>query len=103
MFKLFVFRFVKAFSELFIFSSNTDTFCTSSNMKDFYMTLLSDSSMNMFPSKWQSGFIVRSDHPIKIDVESWEVALVEIATPSEVLNITEENKYFFFTFLDQSS
>ena len=27
--------------------------------------------------------------------------LVEIATPSEVLNITEENNFFFLTFLDQ--
>ena len=67
------------------------------------MTLLSDSSMNMFPSNKQSEFTVRLDHPIKIDVESWEVALVEIATPSEVLNITEENNFFFLTFLDQSS
>ena len=25
----------------------------------------------------------------------------EIATPSEVLNITEENNFFFLTFLDQ--
>ena len=72
-------------------------------MKDFYITLLSDSSMNMFPSNKQSEFTVRLDHPIKIDVKSWEVALVEIATPSEVLNITEENNYFFLTFLDQSS
>ena len=67
------------------------------------MTLLSDSFMNMFPSNKQSEFTVRLDHPIKIDVESWEVALVEIATPSEVLNITDENNYFFLTFLDQSS
>ena len=29
------------------------------------------------------------------------MALVEIATPSEVLNITEENNFFFLTFLDQ--
>ena len=72
-------------------------------MKDFYITLLSDSSMNMFPSNKQSEFTVRLDHPIKIDVESWEVALVEIATLSEVLNITEENNHFFLTFLDQSS
>ena len=88
---------------MFIHSSNTDTFCTSINMKDFYITLLSDSSMNMFPSNKQSEFTLKLDHPIKIDVESWEVALVEIATPSEVLNITEENSYFFLTFLDQSS
>ena len=29
------------------------------------------------------------------------MALVEISTPSEVLNITEENNFFFLTFLDQ--
>ena len=29
------------------------------------------------------------------------MALVEIATPSEDLNITEENNFFFLTFLDQ--
>ena len=39
--------------------------------------------------------------PSPIEEERWEVALVEIATPSEVLNITEENIFFFLTFLDQ--
>ena len=29
------------------------------------------------------------------------MALVEIAKPSEVLTITEENNFFFLTFLDQ--
>ena len=67
------------------------------------MTLLSDSSTNMFPSNKQSEVTVRLHHPIKIDVESWEVALVEIATPVEILNITEDNNYFFLTSLDQSS
>ena len=71
-------------------------------MKDFYMTLLSDSSMNMFPSNKQSEFTVGLNHPIDIDEEHREFALVEIATPSEVLNI-KENNYFFFTFLDQST
>ena len=67
------------------------------------MTLLSDSLMNMFPSSIQSEFTVKLDHPIEIDEESWEVALAEIATPSEVLNITEDNNFFFLTFPDQHS
>ena len=64
------------------------------------MTLLSDSLMNMFPSNIQSEFTVKLDHPIEIDEETWEVALAEIATPSEVLNITEDN-FFFLAFPDQ--
>ena len=67
------------------------------------MTLLSDSSMNMFPSNIQSEFTVKLDHPIEIDEESWEVALAEIATPSEVLNITEDNNFFFLAFPVQHS
>ena len=67
------------------------------------MTLLSDSSINMFPSNKQSEFTVKLDHPIEIDEETWEVALAEIATPSEVFNITEENNFFFLAFPDQHS
>ena len=72
-------------------------------MKDFYITLISDSLMNMFPSNIQSEFTVKLDHPIEIDEESWKVALAEIATPSEVLNITEDNNFFFLAFPDQHS
>ena len=70
-------------------------------MKDLYPTLLSDSSLNMFADNKHSEFTVSLDHPIHIEKERWEVALVEISTPSEVLNITEENNFFFLTFLDQ--
>ena len=42
------------------------------------MTLLSDSSINMFPSNKQSEFTVKLDHPIVIDEETWEVALVKL-------------------------
>ena len=45
--------------------------------------------MNMFPSNKQSEFTVKLDNPIEIDEESWEVELVEITTPSEVLNIPD--------------
>ena len=57
-------------------------------MKDFYITLLSDGSMDMFPTNKQSEFTVKLHHLILIEEESWEVALVEILTLSEVLNIT---------------
>ena len=73
-------------------------------IKDFYLTLLSDRSLKMFPDrkkkkKKKSEFTARLDHPIHI--ERREVALVEIATLSEALNITEGNNFFLLTFLDQ--
>ena len=52
-------------------------------MKDFYMALLSDSFMNMVPSNKQSEFTVKLDNPIEIGKESYEVTLVEIATPDK--------------------
>ena len=65
-------------------------------MKDFYMILLSDNSLNMFPWNKQSEFTVKLDHPNQIDQERWEVVLVATATLSEALNITEENNFSFF-------
>ena len=57
-----------------------------------------NSSLNMFPSNKQSEFTVKLSHPIEIDKECWEVALVEIVTPSEVFNIAEDNNFFVFGF-----
>ena len=42
--------------------------------KDFYLTFLSDSSLNMFPDNKQSKFTVRLDHPIHVEEERSEVA-----------------------------
>ena len=70
-------------------------------MRDFYLTLPSDSSLNTFRTNKQSDFVVKLDHPIYIDRDAWEVALVEITTPSQMMNISVENNYFFLTFLDQ--
>ena len=69
-------------------------------MRDFYLTLPSDSSLNTFQTTEQSDFVVKLDHPICIDKDACEVALVEIITPSQVMNISEENNYFFLAFLD---
>ena len=40
-------------------------------MKDFYLTLLSDSSLNMLPDNKQSEVTVRLDHPIHIEDDRW--------------------------------
>ena len=45
--------------------------------------------------------MVRLDHPIQNDKDNWEVGLVEIITPSEVKNITDENNFFFLRFFDK--
>ena len=71
-------------------------------MKDFYLTLLSDGSLHMYPDNKQNSFTVKLDHPIQIEKELWEVALVEIITPSHILNISEENNYFFLRFYDRN-
>ena len=71
-------------------------------MKDFYFTLLSDSSLHMYLDNKQNSFTVKLDHPIQIEKELWEVALVEMITPSQILNISEENNYFFSRFYDRN-
>ena len=71
-------------------------------MKDFYLTLMSNSSLNTFPNNTQSSFTVRLDHPINIETENWEVGLVEFMTPSRVNHISENNNFFFLSFLDQT-
>ena len=67
-----------------------------------YLTLISDSFLNTFPNNTQSSFTVRLYHPIDIEKENWEVALVESSTPSRVNNISENNNFFFLSFLDQT-
>ena len=64
-------------------------------MKDFYLTLLSDSSLKVFQHNKQSNFTVKLDHSIYIEKEKWEVALVEIVTPTNLYNVTAANNFFF--------
>jgi hypothetical protein len=63
-------------------------------MNSFYITLLSDSSMNMFPNNTQSAFRTKLIKPISIQKEDWEVALVEIIHPVEMYNISEAESRF---------
>lgn len=66
------------------------------NRGDFYLTLLSDGCLDLFPKNRQSSFTVKLDHPIELKKEEWEVALTEIVTPTEILNINDTNNYFYF-------
>ena len=70
-------------------------------MTGFYLTLLSDSSMTTFPDNTQSSFTVRLDHPINIEKEKWEVALVEMITPTQIMNISDETNFFYLRFYDK--
>ena len=64
-------------------------------MKDFYLTLLSDSSLKVFQHSKQSNFTIKLDLSIYIEKEKWEVALVDIITPTDLYNVTAVNNFFF--------
>ena len=63
---------------------------TVKNEFGFFLTVPSDSSLNMFPNNTQCCFKAHLPKIIHIDKEEWEVALVQLTTPSQFLNISEE-------------
>ena len=71
-------------------------------MNSFYITLLSDSSLSMYPKNTQCCFRNKLPKPIHIDKEEWEVALVEMIVPSQVNNVTEEEGKFQVVTTDQN-
>ena len=70
-------------------------------MNNFYLTLLSDSSLSTFSKNTQCDFKMKLDHSIQIEKDNWEVGLVEVLTPTEVNNITKENSYVILRFTDR--
>ena len=70
-------------------------------MSNFYLTLLSDSSLSTFSKNSQCDFKVKLDHSIQIEKDNWEVGLVEVMTSNEVNNITKENNYVILRFSDR--
>ena len=70
-------------------------------MNNFYLTLLSDSSLSTFSKNTQCDFKVKLDHSIQIEKDNWEVGLVEVITPTEVNNITKENNHVILRFTDR--
>ena len=63
-------------------------------MNSSFLTLPSDSSMGMFPNNTQCCFKIHLPKTIHIDKEEWEVALVQLITPTQFLNISEEEAQF---------
>ncbi len=63
-------------------------------MNSFYITVLSDSSMTLFPRNTQSVFRTKLAKPIGLNKEEWEMALVEVIIPSQIVNITAEEAKF---------
>ena len=63
-------------------------------MNSFFLTLPIDSSMCMFPNNTQCCFKIHLPKTIHIDKEEWEVALVQLITPTQFLNISEEEAQF---------
>ena len=56
----------------------------------FYLTLPSDSSMEVFPNNTLCCFSAKLPQAIRLDHEArWEVALVEIILPTQIKNIVE--------------
>ena len=61
-------------------------------MNSFYVTLPSDSSVNIFPDSTQCCYKVKLPHSISIDKQNWEVALVDMIIPSQVHNISDNTE-----------
>ena len=55
-------------------------------MKDFYLTLPSNSSMDYFPDNTLAKFITKLHAPLLLR-DSWEVGLVEIIYPTSFYNV----------------
>lgn len=65
-------------------------------MKNFYMTLLSNSSMTYYPQNKSSSFTVQLPRYMFLDGE-WEVAMTEIQYPYTFLNVPEDDASFELT------
>ena len=71
-------------------------------MNSFYVTLPSDSSMDIFPSNTQCCFKVKLPQILRLQKEFWEVALVEMIIPSQIANVLNDEAYFDIVILDKS-
>jgi len=63
-------------------------------MNSFYITVLSDSSMVMFSNNTQSEFRAKLARPIELDKANWEMGLVELIIPSQIVNISDPESHF---------
>lgn len=69
-------------------------------MDDFYITLMSDSSLNLYPNNSVSEFKCKLAKSFRIKKEEWRVALTEITYPGSILIVVKEEENFTFTLPD---
>jgi hypothetical protein len=60
----------------------------------FYLTLLSDGSMQSFPNNTVAQFKTLLPHPLNLTDGNWEVALTEMMYSVDLKNITTQEAYF---------
>lgn len=65
-------------------------------MKDFYLTLLSNSSLDIYRFNKASSFIDQLPHKITLN-EDWVVGLAEVQFSYNFFNVTENNNSFTYT------
>lgn len=67
------------------------------NKSDFYLTLLSNSSMNYFPNNKSTCFSTQLQKSIQLSDE-WSVALVELQYPCTLLSVNNQDNVLLVTF-----
>ena len=65
-------------------------------MRNFFITLPSNASMDFYKENKTSQFTVKL--PNKLHIQNFKVGLSEIHIPNNLLNVTEENNSIFITF-----
>lgn len=71
-------------------------------MRDFFVTLISNSSLDIYSWNKASSYIVQLPHKIVLN-DDWVVGLAELQYPYNFFNVSENNNSFTFTNGDYSS
>ena len=71
-------------------------------MEEFYLSLPSGRSMDIFHYSKQFSFTTKLNHHIKVQKEQGDVALVETMTPLVVYNISHNSNYLYYHFYDEN-
>jgi len=72
------------------------------SIKEFYVTLPSNSSMNYFRDNSAAKFTTKLLQPIELDDESWVVGLVEIIFPMSFFNVQKGRNSMLYTQKDNA-
>ena len=62
-------------------------------MSRFYLTLPSNSSMNYYPENTVARYTTKLANTIELEGD-WEVGLLEISTPQELVNVVDNRCYY---------